>query len=88
MTQQICKNCKYWELTNSYPIKDTKIGKCKKAKMFWNSTEWTDEKNDDWIAIRTLKKENKTDRAFVQDGSDYMASLLTLEEFGCNQFSE
>ena len=88
MAQQICKNCKYWELTNSYPIKDTKIGKCKKAKMFWDSTEWTDEETEDFDVIRRLKKEHENEKAFVQDGSDYMASLLTLEEFGCNQFSE
>lgn len=86
MKKQICKNCKYWEIKNSYPIKNTIIGECKRVKMFWDSTEWTGEETEDFDIIRKLKKENVNDKAFVQDGSDYMASLLTLEEFGCNQF--
>ena len=53
--------------------------------MFWNCTEWV-EKGDDYV--RELNNEHKNDKAFVQDGSDYIAYLITKEEFGCNQFSE
>lgn len=88
MTEEICKNCKYWSLTNDYPIANTQIGKCKKVKMFWDSTEWTDEETEDFSTIRRIKKENENDKAFAQDGSDYIAYLLTLEKFGCNQFSK
>ena len=85
MTQQMCKNCKYWKETNSYPIEGEKLGKCKKVQMFWNCTEWV-EKGDD--CVRELNKKHKDDKAFVQDGSDYIAYLITKEEFGCNQFSD
>lgn len=87
MEGQICKNCKYWEETDVYPIKNMKIGKCKRVKMFWASTEWTEEEREDYVVIRKLLKDRENDKAFVQDGSDYVAYLLTLEEFGCNQFS-
>jgi hypothetical protein len=48
--------------------------------MFWHLTDWTDEED------RVLKEKFKDDKAFVQDGSDYHADLLTLSNFGCNQF--
>lgn len=82
---QTCENCKYWEATDSYPVKGARIGNCKKIKMFWDCTKWSDESDD---YDRVFKKEFKEDKAFVQDGSDYMAYLITKKEFGCNQFSE
>lgn len=81
-----CKNCKYWKISERYPIKNTEVGKCKRVKMFWESTKWAgSDDTDDW-SLRVLTDESKNDKAFVQDGSDYQASLLTLEDFGCNQF--
>ena len=85
--ENLCKNCKYWEISERYPIKDTKIGKCKRIGMFWESTEWLDTDADDWD-LRVLCDENKDDKAFAQDGSDYNAFLLTLENFGCVQFEK
>ena len=80
-TQQICKNCKYWKKTNSYP--SIILGNCKKVKMFWQCSEWVD-KGDD--IVRELNGKHKEDKAFVQDASDYAAYLITKEEFGCNQY--
>ena len=85
MKNQICKNCKHWKVTKSFPVEGDNIGKCKMVKMFWDCTEWVN-KGDNYV--RQLKKENKNDKAFVQDESDYRAYLITKEEFGCNQFSE
>jgi len=87
MERNICLNCKFWEVTDSRPIKNMKTGLCTRVKMFWESTEWTDEEvEDSWDCFRVLREENKKDRAFVQDGSDYKAELITLKDFGCNQF--
>jgi hypothetical protein len=76
----VCENCKFWDISERYPLKGAKIGICKRVKMFWHLTEWTEEMD------RVLKEKFKDDKAFVQDGSDYHADLLTLSNFGCNQF--
>jgi hypothetical protein len=64
--------------------RDIGIGRCDKARPFWECTEW------DYEAAggprRALTKEAKDALAFVQDGEDYKAELLTLGGFGCNQF--
>lgn len=80
---QVCANCKFWDKTNSYPAENIKLGKCKKVKMFWDSTRWVF-KNGDYV--RELNEEFIDDKAFVQDGSDYLAFFITKENFGCNQF--
>lgn len=80
---KICKNCKHWaESANA--LKGYRIGKCERVGMFWNRTDWKEVKEDQWE--RVLNPEYKNDKAFAQDGSDYMATLETLEDFGCVQF--
>jgi hypothetical protein len=76
----VCENCKFWNISERYPLKGATIGICKRVKMFWHLTDWADEMD------RVLKEKFKDDKAFVQDGSDYHADLLTLSNFGCNQF--
>lgn len=83
---EACKNCKYWGVSEYYPVKNAEIGKCNRVKLFWDATKWgCSDDPDDWDS-RVLRDENKNDKAFVQDGSDYQAFLLTLGDFGCNQF--
>jgi len=84
--EKICENCKFWDITKQYPLKEGQIGECKRVKMFWDNTEWFD--NEDGEYRRRLIENSKNDKAFVQDGSDYMAQLLTLTTFGCNQFEQ
>ncbi len=76
-----CKNCKWWKSQSGNRINDGVLGQCAKVKMFWDCTKW----DEDHIE-RTLEDQHKEDKAFVQDGSDYRAELLTREDFGCNQF--
>ena len=82
----ICKNCKYWSERDKYD-EDKKIDvrKCTRVKMFWDCTEWSESDEYDGRVFTDAAKGNK---AFVQDGSDYIAHLLTLGDFGCNQFEE
>jgi len=78
-----CASCKYWEKEHVDAPKNIEIGACQKVQMFWYSTEW---KEVDGYYARVLTDEST--KAFVQDGSDYYAELLTLPDFGCVQFEE
>ena len=86
-----CKDCAKWksEPGDSYP-KKIKIGKCNNAPMFWGSTEWTQCNCNGGIGcscdIQMVVRPEIESLAFVQDGSDYYAELLTLENFGCIQW--
>lgn len=79
-----CENCKFWDTTEQYPVSKTIVGECKRVKMFWDCTEWKELENEEYG--RVLSEDCKNDKAFVQDGSDYIAKLITLEDFGCVQF--
>jgi hypothetical protein len=48
--------------------------------MLWDNTQW----DDDYTA-RKFSDPNHA-AMFVQDGSDYHASLFTLPTFGCTEF--
>jgi hypothetical protein len=80
----VCADCKHWvqRVGDLYP-KEGEVGNCTRVRQFWTSTEWID---DDAAYGRTFTKEAEGHLAFVQDGEDYKAELLTLGGFGCNQF--
>lgn len=86
--ENICGNCKFWDKSEHLTIKEGEIGLCKRINMFWDSTKWDKKDNEEDEYIRSLAEECKNDKAFVQDGSDYKAELLSLKDFGCNQFEE
>jgi hypothetical protein len=77
-----CATCKHWGDYSDAPT-NIKVGKCNKVPMFWDSTEWK-EVGEDYLRVLT-DEENK---AFVQDGSDYSAKLLTVADFGCVQHEQ
>lgn len=78
-----CKNCKHWKKAQQYETGHSLgLGSCENVPMFWESTEWSPEGR-----TRQFKEEDKDKRAFVQDGSDYVAVLLTLPDFGCTGFT-
>ena len=79
----VCGQCRHWmETDNNYP-KDFGLGKCGRVRLFWECTEWGDVGED---FRRIFTEEAKGNKAFVQDGSDYRAELITLADFGCVQF--
>lgn len=82
-----CKDCKFWTLDTDkdYP-KNIGVGKCKRVKLFWDCTEWHAMDDSMTEAIQVLTEKAKDDKAFVQDGSDYRAELITTPDFGCVQF--
>lgn len=80
-----CSTCKHWDiLERDYrgepSVRDLGIGKCTIVKMYWDMTKWTKK------GKRKYTKEGKKLKAFVQDGSDFMADLLTKPTFYCNQY--
>ena len=80
-----CETCKYWDNEeDSNLIPNTHL--CKKPVQFWDATEWTKitkEDGYDYDIDRHIKEEHKDLKMFVQDGSDYYASLLTRNDFFC-----
>ena len=84
-----CATCKHWE-----PYKDDEYlilrgsGICHAAKELWESSEPQEDPSDDWLAYRVLKPEAAGVLSFVQDGSNYMAKLVTMPNFGCVQHAD
>jgi len=70
-----CETCKYWEQAKSY----SSAKRCRKIELLWLSQEWDK-------TTGKLKFKENTPLAFVQDGSDYYAELVTKPNFGCNQW--
>lgn len=73
-----CKDCKWWSKDAE---NDPSLHKCLHVMELWDASEWGD--NGDG---RVLTEKAEGHKAFVQDGSDYMAKLLTRPDFGCVEF--
>lgn len=79
-----CSTCKNWKPRDEYETGHSLgLGKCAAAAMFWDATEWDEEGN-----ARQFKPAFKDTKAFVQDGSDYKADLLTRPDFGCVSYAD
>lgn len=74
-----CSTCRYWDDSDDYLRTSIipNLGECRYVKMYWDCTEWNADGD------RRLKPECVTQTAFVQDGSDYSASLYTVGGHGC-----
>ena len=77
----ICKNCKFWKIDDDQEVDG--VHRCGAVIQLWGASEWDEEYDH-----RQIKKEFKSKKSFVQDGSDYKADLMTTENFGCNEFVE
>lgn len=73
-----CSTCKHWYRSKCGTGYTLGLGRCNKAVMFWDATQWAEDGNE-----RELNEANKGTLAFVQDASDFSADLLTKPEFGC-----
>lgn len=85
-----CEHCEHWRegetKARSIP-KKFGLGSCCKVKQFWeaSSFDWNEEEGQ---VEYKLEERFKDDNAFVQDGSDYLAELITTKNFGCTQFNQ
>lgn len=77
-----CKTCKHWDSFNKEEGYKKGLGECNKAVLFFCAYDW-DEKGYPQIVPA-----HKDSKMFVQDGSDYTASLFTREDFGCVSYEE
>ena len=74
-----CKTCRFWEEPSEKSSSGIPhLGRCRAVVMVWDAGEWEE-------VGRILKPEYAHLKAFVTDGSDYWAALLTLPTFGCVQ---
>jgi len=87
-TAMRCDHCRHWFLDpeDSYRAIPG-IKECRKAVQLWDATEWVEDEPDEDgdLGVNRLPKDS-TQMSFVQDGSDYMASLWTKPEFFCAHF--
>jgi len=82
-----CDQCKYWNTKEQKNAVNITVSECSKALMWWDSTEWSD-KNEPYDCARKLTKEAEGTKMFVQDGSDYTATLYTTADFYCAHFDQ
>lgn len=80
-----CKTCKYWITDPEGRRYDDQsamrigLGVCGIVELFFDCTRW----NEEGKARELI---DPTRLAYVQDSSDYIASLYTAPEFGCVQY--
>jgi hypothetical protein len=78
-----CSTCKHWQEWKHKTVENTTftshMGNCRMVVMWWDASEWLDEPP----FTREISPKYTNQRAFVQDASDYSASLYTRQDFGC-----
>lgn len=92
-----CDQCKYWDTQEIEPEWDAEaIGfhKCKAIRERWKiqdeasqGLDW-DSSNADHTWAKVRNDALKASRAYVQDGSEYMADLVTGPDFFCALFAK
>lgn len=86
MSEKRCDQCKYWDHTERRSASSLKVHVCTKAVQWWDATEWDDTVDDaNWPNRRVIEK-FAANKMFVQDGSDYRATLYTTPDFYCAHF--
>lgn len=80
-----CENCKFWDGRDSFQgyVGNSALGECVNAKQLWDATEWTGSGENVKREIR-----HPDQKIFVTDASDYSASLITRNDFGCVEFEQ
>ena len=83
-----CDQCKFWHKGEYKHASTLKVSLCTKATQWWDASEWACPSgyDDKGIQLRRLKPEFEGTKMFVQDGSDYRASLYTAADFFCAHF--
>lgn len=71
-----CETCKYWDVRTDISV--LTLGQCELIPMWEYATEWNEECDG-----RVVKEKHKDCLAFAEDGSGYIAFLLTRPNFGC-----
>ncbi len=72
-----CATCRHWG-KKGHHSGIPGLNECEKIPMLDGSTEW-----DRTASATVIKKKYSDVLAFAEDGSGYMAQLVTFAEFGC-----
>jgi hypothetical protein len=84
-----CKTCKHWAPLPDETLTLRGAGHCTAALPIWEATEEAGpEGQENWYNEDTrlrLKPACAGVLAVVEDGSQYMARLVTMPDFGCVQ---
>lgn len=93
-----CDQCKHWQPEDSdeWEAKGINFRKCGAVRERWviqdeatDGKTWDDRDFDDDGDYMTLRRAALAKaRAYVQDGSQYMADLMTGPDFGCVLFEQ
>lgn len=87
-----CADCKYWDRDKDEAkwAGSLRVQACHKAPQWWVATEWTNKTDPEceWDNYRRVRPEYEGTKMFVQDGSDYLATLYTAADFGCVHFDK
>jgi len=80
-----CADCKHWDDKKWSWHDSFELRPCRKAKMYWDESEWSknEDGEDDYI---TRVEVDPSQLMYVQDASDYSATLLTKADFFCAHF--
>ena len=85
-----CEHCKHWKVNNTRgydPWRSLRapyvFRNCVRAVPLWDASEY-DDVGDEYV--RKLDAENADRKFFAQDGSDYIATVITRNDFGCLEF--
>ena len=76
-----CKECKKWEPFSGDTHLERQQGVCSNPVMAWDATEWAADGKG--LALKEMYKDNNV---FLQDASEYYASMFTTEDFYCADF--
>ena len=76
-----CETCKHWEKRAKKFLPE--FGVCHGIGMNYAETEWDKE-----TGKIKLKQGSEHIKAFVEDGSDYYAALISTKDFGCVMHEE
>lgn len=75
-----CGTCKHWDFSRGFYNEYIDAAYCKNVPHIDSSVEETEKE------AGMLKPEFLQTKAFASDYEGYHASLLTLADFGCNQW--
>lgn len=75
----VCETCKHWadDRYEYVSLARRSVRQCNYVLQFFECRGWNEQGEDVLTSDR---------KAFAQDGSDYAASLMTMADFGCNQW--
>ncbi len=83
-----CENCKHWGADGEIGWEAAQVGfnRCCGVRERWIIQDEASPRRNDKQWIEARKEALRAARAYVQDGSEYTAELVTSADFSCALF--